>query len=247
MPKDFYQVLGVKRDASEKEIRSAYRKLARQYHPDVNPGDKAAEARFKEINSANDVLSDPEKRRKYDKYGDQWEHADQIEEMQRARASQGGGRFYSGGNGGGFQSYEFSDLSDLEGLGGVFSQFFGRGGRGGATRTMSRRGQDVVQPVEISLEEAYHGTNRVLQMLTQEECPTCHGAGEIAGAVCHTCQGAGQVQKPRRLEVKIPAGVSTGSKVRVAGEGEPGVGGARKGDLLLQLTVRPHELRAARR
>ena len=117
---NFYETLGVKRDASEKEVRSAYRKLARKHHPDVNPGDKAAEAKFKEITNAYEVLSDTEKRRKYDKYGDRWEYADQIEEAQRQRAS-GGGRF-AHGNGGGFQQFDVSDLGDL---GGVFSQFFG--------------------------------------------------------------------------------------------------------------------------
>src|SRR5438067_1773082 len=109
---NFYDVLGVKRDASEKEIRSAYRKLARKHHPDVNPGDKAAEAKFKDITSAYEVLSDPEKRPKYDKYGDRWEYADQIEEAQRQR----GGRF-ARGNGGGFPRYEVNDLGDLGDLG----------------------------------------------------------------------------------------------------------------------------------
>ncbi len=227
--KDLYDVLGVARAASDKEVRSAYRKLARKYHPDVNPGDKAGEARFKEINTAYEVLSDPEKRRKYDRYGDQWEHADQIEEMQRQR----GARF-PGGNGG-FQQFDVSDLGDL---GNVFSSFFGRGG--GGARTMSRRGADMQHPVEVTLEEAYHGTSRTLEMMAQEPCPTCGGAGEIAGATCHACNGYGQVQRPRRLEVKIPAGVTTGSKVRIAGEGQPGLGGGRKGDLLLVAAVRPH-------
>jgi DnaJ-class molecular chaperone len=224
--KDFYTVLGVKRDASEKEVRSAYRKLARKHHPDVNPGDKAAEATFKGINNAYEVLSDADKRRKYDKYGDQWEHADQIEEMQRSR----GRTRFSGGNGGGFQQFETDDL------GSVFGQFFG----GGGARTMTRRGADVQQPVEVTLEEAYAGTMRMLQLYGSEPCPTCGGAGEIAGATCHTCGGYGEVQTPRRIEIKIPAGVANGSKVRVAGEGQPGMGGGGKGDLLLVVTVRPH-------
>jgi len=225
MAKDYYGVLGVSRGASDKEVRSAYRKLARKHHPDVNPGDKAAEARFKEINTAYEVLSDPEKRRKYDKYGDRWEYADQIEEMQRQR----GARF--AGTNGGFQQFDVGDLGD------VFSSFFGRGG---GVRTMSRRGADVTHPVDITLEEAYHGTSRTLEMMAQEPCPTCGGAGEIAGATCHMCNGYGQVQRPRRLEVKIPAGVTTGSKVRIAGEGQPGMGGGKRGDLLLVVTVRPH-------
>ncbi len=224
--KDFYTVLGVKRDASEKEVRSAYRKLARKHHPDVNPGDKAAEATFKGINNAYEVLSDADKRRKYDKHGDQWEHADQIEEMQRSR----GRARSSGGAGGGFQQFESDDL------GSVFSQFFG----GGGARTMTRRGADVQQPVEVTLEEAYTGTMRMLQLYGSEPCPTCGGGREIAGATCHTCGGYGEVQVPRRIEVKIPAGVTNGSKVRVAGEGQPGMGGGGKGDLLLVVTLRPH-------
>jgi DnaJ-class molecular chaperone len=234
--KDLYHVLGVKRGASEKEVRSAYRRLARKHHPDVNPGDKASESKFKEINSAYEVLSDADKRRKYDKYGEKWEYADQIEEMQRQRSANGGVRF-SSGNGGGFQQFDVNDLGDL---GGVFGQFFGRGG--GGARTMTRRGSDVQQPVEITLEEAYHGTARMLQLYGSEPCPTCGGAGEIAGATCHTCGGYGEVQTPRRIEVKIPAGVTNGSKVRVAGEGLPGLGGEKKGELLLVVIVRPHAL-----
>ncbi len=226
MATNYYEVLGVPRAASDKDVRAAYRKLARKHHPDVNPGDKASEARFKLINNAYEVLSDAEKRRKYDKYGDQWEHAAEIEEMQRRR----------GGGNGGFQQFDLGDVGDL---GNVFSSMFGRGGgRGG--RTMSRRGADLQHPVEVTLEEAYHGTSRTLEMLAQEPCPTCGGAGQIAGATCHACGGHGQVQRPRRLEVKIPPGVSDGSKVRIAGEGQPGMGGGRKGDLLLVVTVRPH-------
>ncbi len=233
MAKDFYAVLGVPKGASEKDIRTAYRKLARKHHPDVNPGDKAAEAQFKQINNAYEVLSDADKRRKYDKYGDNWEHADQIEEMQRARAGAGGVRF--SGNGGGFQQFNVDDLGDLSG---VFSQFFGRGG--GGARTMARRGGDIQQPVDVTLEEAYHGTTRTLQLLTTEPCATCGGAGEIAGATCHACGGYGELQRPRTLEVKIPAGVTNGSKVRIAGEGQPGTSGGKKGDVLLVVKVRPH-------
>ena len=228
MAKSFYDVLGVPRTASEKEVRTAYRKLARKLHPDVNPGDKAAESAFKRVNNAYEVLSDPEKRRKYDRYGDQWEHADEIEEMQRRRNVH-----FTGGNGG-FQQFEVSDLGDLGNLGDLFGGVFGRG-RGGA-----RHGSDAQHPVDVSLEEAYHGTARTLEMSGVEPCPTCGGAGAIAGATCHTCDGTGQVVRPRRLEVKIPAGVTNGSKVRIAGEGQPGIGGGRKGDLLLVVSVRPH-------
>lgn len=233
MATDYYKTLGVSRTATDKEIRSAYRKLARKHHPDVNPGDKAAEARFKEINTAYEVLSDADKRRKYDKYGERWEYADQIEEMQRNRSARG-----FPGNGDGTYTFDINDLGDAGDLGGIFGQFFGR--RGGGARTMTRRGADIQQPVEVTLEEAYHGTTRVLQMTSQEPCPTCGGAGQIAGATCHTCNGAGAVLAPRRLEVKIPAGVASGSKVRIAGEGQPGMGGGGKGDMILVVTVRPH-------
>lgn len=230
--KDYYTTLGVPRTATEKEIRSAYRRAARKHHPDVNPGDKAAEARFKEINTAYEVLSDADKRRKYDKYGDRWEHADQIEEMQRNRTSRP-----FGGNGGSY-TFDVNDLGDIGDLSGAFSQFFRRGG--GSARTMTRHGADIQQPVDVTLEEAYQGTTRVLQMAAQEPCATCGGAGEIARATCHTCNGAGVVVNPRRLEVKIPAGVANGSRVRVAGEGQPGYGGGGKGDMILVVTVRPH-------
>jgi len=228
--KDYYAILGVPKGASQKEIRQAYRRLARQYHPDVNPGDTAAEARFKEINEANEVLSDADKRRKYDKYGDQWQYADQIEEMQRRS---GGGRTFRFGDSG---SFEFSsDPSDLGDLGSIFGSFFGRGRARGP-----RRGSDLEQRVDVTLEEAFQGSTRTLQLAGEEPCSTCGGSGEIAGATCHVCQGSGAILKARRLEVKIPAGVDTGSRVRVARDGQPGLGGAPKGDLYLIVSVRRH-------
>jgi molecular chaperone DnaJ len=228
--KDHYATLGVPKGASQKDIRQAYRRLARQHHPDVNPGDKASEALFKEVNAAYEVLSDKEKRKKYDKYGDQWQYADQIEEMQR---KSGGARTYRFAGDGGGVRYEFGDLGDL---GGVFESFFGGGGRSRAPR----KGANVQQPVEITLEEAFHGTSRTLQLAAEEPCATCGGSGQIAGATCHVCQGRGTTLKTRRLEVKIPPGVNTGSRVRIAGEGQGGAGGQR-GDLYLVVSVRPHE------
>ncbi|MEX1255127.1 MAG: J domain-containing protein [Dehalococcoidia bacterium] len=228
--KDYYATLGVPKGATQKDIRQAYRRLARQHHPDVNPGDKASETLFKEVNAAYEVLSDKEKRKKYDKYGDQWQYADQIEEMHRTSGGARPQRF--GGDGGGVR-YDFGDLGDL---GGVFESFFGGGGRSRAPRRVA----NVQQPVEITLEEAFRGTSRTLQLAAEEPCATCGGTGEIAGATCHVCNGAGVTLKARRLEVKIPPGVATGSRVRVAGEGQAGMG-AQRGDLYLIVSVRPHE------
>lgn len=221
MARSFYEILGVARGASDKEVRSAYRKLARRYHPDVNPNDTSAEERFKEIQGAYDVLSDEESRKKYDKYGDRWEHADQIEEMERQRAQAGFG-------GGGF-SFE-GGFGDLD-LGSVFGGIFGGG---------PRRGQDIETPAEITLEEAAAGTTRTVSLQGAEPCATCGGNGAVANARCHACGGAGETPRPRRLEVKAPPGVRTGSRVRVAGEGRPGRGGGPPGDLYLLITVLPH-------
>jgi DnaJ-class molecular chaperone len=228
--RDLYSLLGVQPSVSQKDLRNAYRKLARKFHPDVNSGDKQAEARFKEINAAYDVLSDPEKRRKYDKYGEQWEHADQIEDMQRQR----GGAYRFGDSGG--VRFEVNDLGDLGDLSSIFGGIFG----GRPRQRGPRRGANVEQAIEVTLEEAFHGTKRTLQVSSQEACATCGGSGELAGAICHVCQGAGAITKPRRLEVTVPAGVDTGSRVRIAGEGENGLGGSPKGDLLLVVKVRPH-------
>ncbi len=227
--KDYYAILGVKRGAGDKEIRQAYRRLARKYHPDVNAGDKAAEEKFKEINAAYEVISDAEKRRKYDLYGDQWQYADQFEEARR----QGGQRWSSSGRGAPFGGsdrgdFGFGDLGDV--LGGLFS----------GTRTRSRRGEDVQHMIEVALEEAHSGTTRVLTIQNEEACSTCNGSGKLVGAVCHVCQGSGVVMRPRRLEVKIPPGVTNGSRVRVAGEGRPGRGGPR-GDLYLVVSIMPHK------
>jgi DnaJ-class molecular chaperone len=235
--KDYYEILGVPRNASDKEIRQAYRRLARKHHPDVNPGDKAAEGRFKEINRAYEVLSDPEKRRNYDRYGEHWEQAEAFE---RARQAAGAG---------GSRTSQF-DLGDLFGRSGgpfetIFDTFFG----GGHRRAGPMRGQNLEHPLEVSLEEAYHGTTRLLELTAEEPCPTCGGSGRVAGALCHVCQGQGVGLRPKRLEVRIPPGIGEGSRVRIAGEGRPGLGGAQtggrlagpRGDLYLMISLRPHE------
>ncbi|MCX6022786.1 MAG: J domain-containing protein, partial [Chloroflexi bacterium] len=252
--KDFYAILGVGRGASDKEIRSAYRKLARKLHPDVNPGDKAGEARFKEINEAYQVLSEPEKRKKYDQYGEHWEQAEQFSRAgaeatgTAAGAGASNGHSYRWGGGapggrpgagaGGGPRTPFGDLGDFgSGFEGIFDRFTGRGG----SRTRSERGQDLEHPVDIMLEEAYNGATRMVQLETEEVCVACNGAGTVKSAVCALCGGAGVAPRVRRLEVKIPAGVKDGARVRLSGEGGAGTGGAPRGDLFLLVSVRPHD------
>src|SRR3989337_2083276 len=224
MARDFYDVLGVSRSASDKDVRQAFRRLARKYHPDVNPGDAKAEERFKEINRAYEVLSDADKRKKYDRYGERWEQAEAFDQARRA----GGAPFT--------QTFALGDLFGRGGGGGpfegIFEAFTGRRG--------PMRGQNVEYAAEVTLEEAFQGTTRLLGLQSEEAGATCGGSGQIAGAVCHVCQGAGAVVRPKRLEVKIPAGVQDGSRVRIAGEGHPGFRGGPRGDLYVVVRVRPH-------
>ena len=239
--KDYYEVLGVSRSASADEIKTAYRKLARKFHPDLNPGDKAAEERFKELQEAYDVLSDEENRKLYDQYGDNW----------RA-VKQGGGAPPPGWEGtrttSGPQGFDFSDFDfggfrgGTGGTGGagfdIFEEMFGRTTRGRSTR--SNRGQDVEAELELSLEEAHRGVRRTLHLQVADICPTCNGSGVKDNQTCQTCGGAGQVPKVKTLEVNIPAGVRDGSIVRLAGQGGPGLSGGQAGDLYLHIRVRPH-------
>ena len=229
--KDYYAILGVSRTATDKEVKQAYRRLARKYHPDVNPGDKSAEARFKEINEAHEVLSDPEKRKKYDRFGDQWQNAEQF-----AKAGQGAQRDF--GRGGAYTTFDFGDLGDL---GDIFSGAFQGFGTGAGTARRAARPRSIEHPVDVTLEEAYQGTKRVMQLQAEEPCQTCGGTGRVGRTRCSTCGGSGRLLKPRRLEVKIPAGVRDGSKVRIAGQGGQGYGGS-KGDLYLIVRVLPHQV-----
>jgi molecular chaperone DnaJ len=229
--KDYYQILGVSRNASEKEIKQAYRRLARKHHPDLNPNDKSAEAKFKEINAAYEVLSNPEKRKKYDQFGEQWEYAEQF-------AKSGGQERVRWDFGKGGTTFEYGDLS---GFGDMFSSLFGDSGRGFRTRG-PQRGQNIESPIEVTLEEAYHGSTRVIQLQTEEPCTACGGTGRVGNRVCTICNGAGGKVNPKRLEVKIPAGVRDGSRIRIAGEGGPGRAGGNKGDIYLVAKILPHKL-----
>ena len=230
--KDYYQILGVSRNASEKELKQAYRRLARKHHPDLNPGDKSAEAKFKEINTAYEVLSSPEKRKKYDQFGEQWEYAEQF-------AKSGGQERVRWGFNRGGTTFEYGDLS---GFGDIFSSLFGDSGIGSRMRRGPRRGQDIESSIEVTLEEAYHGSMRVIQLQTEKPCTTCGGTGRVGNRVCTICNGAGGKVIPKRLEVKIPAGVRDGSRIRIAGEGGVGRAGGNKGDLYLVAKVLPHKL-----
>lgn len=246
--KDYYKTLGVKKDASDKEIKQAYRRLARKYHPDVNPGDTSSEERFKEIGEAYAVLSDPQKRKKYDQFG----------------PSLRDGTFWRGGGAAPRTSSrvytttrDFAKDFDANNLGTGFSDFFdalfgqgfargrtataeGNGATGTRARPEAAKGADVEQPIEVTLEEVASGGNRVFSLQVPEICPTCHGTALVNGKLCSTCQGAGSINKQRRIEVKIPPGVRDGSRIRIRGEGNPSPHGGPKGDLYLVVTVQPH-------
>lgn len=238
--RDYYKILGVPKTATEKEIKSAYRKLARKYHPDVNPGNKEAEAKFKEINEAHAVLTDAEKRNKYDTLGPDWE-----KRFQQAGAGRSPYTYtYQGAPGG--TTADFSDFFEsLFGqrgstgtAGGGFDfdlgSIFGRG-----ARQQRARGSDLEQGIEVTLREALTGAERSFTVQGQATCPTCHGSGMEGTNICPTCQGAGVIARTKRLDVKIPRGVKEGSRIRVAGEGNPGAGGAPAGDLFLVVHMVP--------
>jgi DnaJ-class molecular chaperone len=225
--KDYYSTLGVTKTASEKEIKQAFRKLARKHHPDVNPGDKAAETKFKEINEAYEVLGDPAKRKKYDELGANWRMYEQAGAGGGAGGPFGGAQWNVnvGGSPGGFRTMSQEEMQEMFGDTSPFSDFFttffgggfetGPAPRGGG-RARQRVGRDVEHEIELTLEDAYHGTTRRL-------------------ALKHDGQA-------RTVDVRIPAGVSDGSRVRVAGEGEHGVGGAAAGDLYLRVRLAPHPM-----
>ena len=264
--RDYYEVLGVSRGASEDEIKKAYKKMARKYHPDLNPGDKTAEEKYKEVNEAYEVLSDADKKARYDQYG----HAGVDP------------NFGAGGFGGGFDgSFDFGDLGD------IFGSFFG-GGFGGGRRTnpnAPQRGESIRMSIAISFEEAAFGCEKAVTVERYETCDTCHGngcapgtspevcpdchgtgtvqvrrqtpmgvfatsspcpkcggKGRIIHQPCKDCRGSGMVRKKKTIQASIPAGIDNGQTISIRGQGNAGKNGGPAGDLLITITVRPHEL-----
>jgi molecular chaperone DnaJ len=264
--KDYYKVLGVPKNATAAEIKKAYRKLAQEFHPDRNAGNKAAEDKFKEISAANDVLGDEEKRKQYD----------QVREMAASGFGGGGvGGFAGGAPGGGRVRFEDFDIGDL---GDLFGGLFGGSGRGRA-RANAARGADLETRVTISFDESMSGVTVPVRIdgpapcetcggsgaapgttpvtcpqcggsgqiavnqgffQMSQTCPRCHGAGRIVETPCPTCGGSGSTTRTRSFQVKIPAGVKDGARIRLSGRGEPGAAGARAGDLFVQVHVRAH-------
>jgi molecular chaperone DnaJ len=257
--RDFYEVLGVERGASDAELKKAYRRLAMKFHPDRNPDDEEAIEKFKEANEAYEVLTDGQKRAAYDQYG----HAG-------VDPSMGGGA-----GAGGFAGGNFSDI-----FGDVFGDIFGGGG-GGRGRSSVQRGSDLRYTLELDLEEAVRGTTVTIRIPTlvecspcsgsgakkgsspvtcttcgghgqvrmqqgffsvQQTCPRCHGTGKMITDPCRECQGQGRVEEQKTLSVKVPAGVDTGDRIRLAGEGEAGVNGGPAGDLYVVVSVREHKI-----
>lgn len=254
---DFYSLLKVSRDADGGVIKSAYRKLAMQYHPDRNPGDAEAEVRFKAIGAAYDCLKDPQKRAAYDRYG--------HEAFQQGM---------SGGGGGGPQN-DFGDLGD------IFETIFGSAFGGGGARRGPRRGADLRYDMEIGLEEAFHGKTTEVELevstacetctgtgaepgtskrrcdlchghgkvraqqglfVIERPCPNCHGRGEVLEKACSDCRGEGRVDKAQKLEVEVPPGVDNGTRIRLSGRGEAGPNGAPAGDLYIFIHIRQHSV-----
>jgi molecular chaperone DnaJ len=219
--RDYYEVLGVPRGATEKELKAAYRKLARKFHPDVNPGDKAAEERFKEISGAFAVLSDPEKRAKYDRGGhDAFEPG--FDPFQGSTID--------------FQDLGLGNLSD------IFELFGGGGRRRGAPRRAAR-GEDLQLETNLSFSEAIHGTTIEVSIPRAVACARCGGRGRSAnGAVCPVCRGAGRVQVTEKVKARIPAGIDDAERVRIPGKGNDGAGGGPPGDAYVNIRVEPHPM-----
>ena len=262
--RDYYEVLGVSKTASDSEIKSAHRKLAKKYHPDMNPGDKEAEAKFKEASEAYAILSDADKRRQYDQFG----HA-----------------AFDGGAGGGAGGFDFNgfDMGDI--FGDIFGDFFGGGGRSRSANNGPMKGQNVRVSVHLTFEEACFGTEKEIELNIKEDCakchgtgakpgtqpetcskcggkgqvvftqqslfgvvrnvqacPDCHGTGKIIKDRCPDCGGSGYISRRKKISVSIPAGIDNGQSIRIRDKGEPGINGGPRGDLLVQVIVGRHPI-----
>ena len=228
---DYYELLEVGREATEKEIKSAYRRLARKWHPDLRPAaeKKEAEEKFKLINEAYEVLKDPEKRARYDRLGSNWQEGQDF----RPPPDMEGVRFYTDedlrrGFGSGFSDF--------------FEMFFGAApaGRGTAPRQEAVRGKDLESTLELTLEEAYRGTTKAVRVSGGALCPECGGTTVSGRSICRRCAGAGSISSERTLEVKIPPGVQEGSRIRLKNQGGEGLGSAPRGDLFLKVRLLSH-------
>lgn len=229
---DYYKILGIDRDASEKEIKAAYRQLARKWHPDLHPEEskEEAEEQFKQISEAYEVLSDPEKRTKYDHLGSSWRAGQEWQ----APPDMDGVHFYTHFEPGGESWSGFSDF---------FESLFGRGqSRSTFYQPGPAKGRDIESELELTLEEAYQGGSKRIQIASQKPCPDCQGTGLSAPAICRRCSGMGQIPASKTLEVNIPAGINDGSTIRLRGQGAEGIRGGSPGDLYLKVHLLPHSL-----
>ena len=225
--KDYYQILGVSENASEDEIKKAYRRLAKKHHPDKNPGNKSAEEQFKLISEAYDILSDPQKRAQYDKF-------------KRGDFSDIGGFQSSGGGETSQAAVDFSDIFSGSNLDDILGNLFGQTIGGKATKR-KRKGADLQTTFEIPFELAFTGGEIPIMMPIYEACPACKGKGTVSSKRCSRCGGIGAVQSQHRVAVKVPPGTRSGQTLRLRGLGVPGVNGAPSGDLLVNIVVMPNK------
>lgn len=243
--KDYYESLGVPRNASDSEIKKAFRKLAREYHPDVAKDKKKAEERFKEINEAYEVLGDPAKRKKYDQLGANWKSGAEFRPPPGWENFMGGRTYQRGGTQGQAFDFEFGNT----GFSDFFEQLFGarRGDMGGFGRTaefaeedFGERGRDIQGDILVTLEEVMRGAVRSVSVRRRQKCLSCDGTGRRGMRTCPNCDGSGQQEKSETYQVKIPAGVTEGQRLRLAGRGEAGTGGGAAGDLFLRVRLAKH-------